>query len=156
MTIRHASAADVPQIVALLHRKRQQYQHYSPIFWRMADRPADAQEPYIRRLVENADVTALVNDDNGHITGALIATYIDAPPVYDPGGKVCMIDDYAVEPPGQWADVGVQLLETCREHAKAKGCALQLIVCGQKDVPKSTMLKSTGAEVASEWYVRAV
>jgi hypothetical protein len=58
MTIRNASTANAPQIVALLHRKRQQYQPYSPIFWRMADRPADAQEPPIRRLVDNVDVTA--------------------------------------------------------------------------------------------------
>lgn len=67
-----------------------------------------------------------------------------------------MIDDYVVDSPELWAEAGGLLLEACRNWAKARGCVLQLIVCGQKDIPKATMLTNQGAEVASEWYVQDI
>ncbi len=156
MPIRDAIEDDVPRITVLLQKRREAYQHYSPTFWNIADRAAERQEPFIRRLVGNADVLTIVHEDDGVVNGTLVANTMDAPPVYDPGGKVCMIDDYVVDQPELWEGVGTRLLEHCREWAKAQGCVLQIIVCAQKDTPKSTMLKGAGAEVASEWYVKAI
>ena len=156
MPIRPATEMDVPRIIALLQQRRETYQHYAPIFWRIAEGAAEKQEPFIRRLVGDADVLTIVHEGQGRIDGVLIATVITAPPVYDPGGKVCMIDDYVVESPELWREIGTRLLEHCCDWARAQGCVLQVIVCGQKDIPKAAMLKGMGAEVASEWYVRAV
>ncbi len=156
MPIRQATAADVPRILVLLQSRREAYQHYAPVFWKVAARALETQDPFIRGLVHNADVLTIVHETDDHVNGVLMATTMNAPPVYDPGGKVCMIDDYVVERPELWQEVGSQLLEHCRDWARTQGCVLQIIVCAQKDVPKSAMLKETGAEVASEWYVRAI
>jgi hypothetical protein len=45
-------------------------------------------------------------------TGFLIATLIPAPPVYDPGGRTCLIDDFVVIPAANWLTTGVELLRT--------------------------------------------
>lgn len=156
MSIRQATAADVPRILALLQQRRETYQRYSPIFWNIAERAVEKHDAFIRRLVHDEDVLTIVHEDHGRVDGVLLATTMDAPPVYDPGGKVCMIDDYVVESPELWRQVGTRLLEHCRDWARAQGCVLQIIVCAQKDVPKAAMLKGMGAEVASEWYVRDI
>ena len=154
MPIHEATEADIPAILSLLHVRRQEYQHYAPTFWKIAQRAVEKQEPFIRLLVGNTNVLSIVHENDDHVDGVLIATMIEAPPVYDPGGKVCMVDDYMVERPELWKTVGDRLLEHCRQWAKTQGCVLELIVCAQKDVSKSVMLRDTGAEVASEWYVR--
>ncbi|PON12587.1 hypothetical protein C2W62_38840 [Candidatus Entotheonella serta] len=154
MPIRPVTAADVPRILELLQQRRETYQHYAPVFWRIAERAVEKHDPFIRGLVDNADVLTIVHESNKRVDGVLIATLIDAPPVYDPGGKVCMIDDYVVESPELWREVGIRLLGHCHDWARAQGGVLQIIVCAQKDMPKAAMLKGMGAEVASEWYVR--
>ena len=156
MSVREATAADLPRILALLQQRREAYQHYSSTFWNIAERASEKQEPFIRKLVDSADTLTIVHESAQHVDGVLLATTMNAPPVYNPGGKVCMIDDYVVESPELWREVGTRLLEHCREWASVKGCVLQIIVCAQKDVPKSAMLKGMGAEVASEWYVREI
>ena len=96
MPIRHATADDVPRILALLQQRREAYQHFAPTFWNIADRAVEKHDPFIRRLVADGDVLTIVHEDYGRVDGVLIATTMDAPPVYDPGGKVCMIDDGSI------------------------------------------------------------
>ena len=112
--------------------------------------------PFFHKLVENDDIITIVSEEDGVVNGFLIGSIMDAPPVYDPGGKVCMIDDYMVGEPTLWESAGFSLLERCGELAKDRGCVLQIIVCGQRDLAKSRMLKNAHAEVTSEWYVRPV
>ncbi len=156
MPVRQATGADVPRILALLQQGREVYQTYAPTFWRIADRAMEKHEPFIRGLVDDANALIIVHEDHKHVDGVLIATTMHASPVYDPGGKVCMIDDYRVESPELWREVGTRLLGHCGDWARAQGCVLQIIVCGQKDAPKAAMLKGMGAEVTSEWYVREI
>jgi len=49
--------------------------------------------------VAHADVPAMAA---GQLTGFLIATLNLAPPVYDPGGLTCDIDDFVVTPAPKW------------------------------------------------------
>ena len=156
MAVRNATTEDVARMAELSRIKREEYEKYSPILWKMADRPNKAHALYLRKLVENEDAITLVSEDKGMVNGFLIGSLVDAPAVYNPGGKVCMIDDYVVGGPNLWSSVGISLLERCRTIAKAKGCVLQVIVCGQKDRAKLHMLKEANAEAASEWYVRPI
>lgn len=156
MAIRNATTEDVARIAELSRTKRAEYEKYSPIFWKTADSLDEARAEYLRTLVENDDAITLVSEDKGMVNGFLIGSLVDAPAVYDPGGKVCLIDDYVVDGPSLWSSVGLSLLEGCRAIAKVKGCVLQVIVCGQKDRAKSHMLKEANAEVASELYVRPI
>jgi hypothetical protein len=56
----------------------------------------------------------------------VIAFIGDAPPVYNPGGRPCQIDDFAAEP-GRWNSAGTQLLRAAIEQAKGRG-AIQAVV----------------------------
>ena len=156
MSIRPAITDDIPRMVELSRQKREQYQTYSPVFWRMADGGDEAQAGWFHKLVADKDVIALVHEQGGAVDGFVIGLCRDAPPVYDPGGKVCSVDDFCVERPDLWATVGQALLDECGRVARRRGCVLQVIVCGQKDLDKAHMLGDAGAEVASEWYVRPI
>lgn len=78
---------------------------------------------------------------------------VAAPPVYDPGGPTCLIDDFAVAVPEQWPTVGVDLLGALRRTARERGAAQVVVVCGHLDGPKRTALEHSGLSIASEWWV---
>ena len=87
------------------------------------------------------------------IQGFLIASVVNAPPVYAPGGPVCMIDDFAVNPRSEWQTIGAALLAEAQTRSQARGAVLSVVVCGHLDEPKRAMLHGLGFAVASEWYV---
>ena len=120
MAIRNATIEDVSRMAELSRIKRAEYEKYSPLLWKTADRPIEAHALYLRELVENEDTITLVSEDNDIVNGFLIGSLVDAPAVYDPGGKVCMVDDYVVGDPDLWSSVGISLLDLCRTIAKSK------------------------------------
>jgi hypothetical protein len=83
-------------MVELAAIKRVQYQEYSPVFWRPAMGACEAQRAFFDKLVAFPDAICLVHEADGVVQGFIIATVVSPPPVYDPGGKVCMIDDFVV------------------------------------------------------------
>jgi hypothetical protein len=94
------------------------------VFWRPAANAEDVYRPYLAELVGNDDVLTLVRDDDGTVAGFLIATFGDAPAVYDPGGLTCTIDDFVVAP-GRWPTTGAKLLlRTAISDAAARGSRL--------------------------------
>ena len=96
-TIRNAGAADVPRMVELSEKKRTEYEQQQPIFWRKARDSASAQKPYFEHLLTLDSTIVLVYECEGTIQGFVIASLHTAPPVYDPGGLTCNIDDFVVE-----------------------------------------------------------
>lgn len=153
MPIRPATEADVPSMIALADAKRSEYARYAPTFWRKAPDSAEKQAPYFASLLERAEVIVLVYEEASAISGFVIASITSAPPVYDPGGPVCVIDDFTVATPDDWPSVGAALLAAARREAQAQGANLAVVVCGQLDEPKRAMLRAAGFAVASEWYV---
>jgi hypothetical protein len=152
--IRAALVEDAPAIVDLSERKRREYQAYQPQFWRKATDSREKQLPFIERLIESDRVIALVHEGQGRIDGFVIASLMEAPPVYDPGGQTCMIDDFAVGDPGDWPRMGHALLAAARQAAEERGAVQTVVVCGHRDDPKRRMLAADGFSLASEWYVR--
>src|SRR5579862_4336076 len=104
-SIRPARAADVPAMVALSEQKRLQYQEYQPTFWRVAADAREKQTSFFERLVGSEHAIILVHEREGAVDGFVIATLVDAPPVYDPGGRTCMIDDFVVASE-EWTTTG--------------------------------------------------
>src|SRR5262250_1450527 len=94
--IRAASQADVAAMTGLAARRREQYARYQPVFWRPAAGARDKHHPYLASLVADTQVITLVSEEDSQLTGFLIATLVAAPPVYDPGGLTCLIDDFTV------------------------------------------------------------
>jgi GNAT superfamily N-acetyltransferase len=143
-------------MVDLSEQKRREYQAYQPRFWRKAADSREKQLPFFERLIENDRVIALVHELSGSIDGFVIASLMDAPPVYDPGGMTCLIDDFVVAAAGNWTTVGEALLAAANQEAKARGAVQTVVVCGHRDGPKRAMLAEGGFSIASEWYVREI
>ncbi len=152
-TIRPAVASDLETLLQLGEARRRQYAEYQPVFWRPATDAADKQRPHLAKLIEDDAVITLVADTGGTLAGFAVGTIIAAPPVYDPGGPTCVIDDFAVAFPEQWVSVGVDLLGALRRAALERGAAQVVVVCGHLDGPKRTALEHSGLSIASEWWV---
>ena len=148
-----ATLEDVPQIVALSEMKRVEYEAYAPTFWRKAADSDEKQAPYTAVQLERENAICLVSDADGSIDGFIVAHIVEAPPVYDPGSLVCMIDDFVVATPDLWNTVGQALLDEARRAVRVCGADLAVVVCGHMDEPKRDMLKAAGLCVASEWWV---
>jgi len=94
MSIRSATSDDLGAMLTLADQKHTEYAQYAPTFWRKAVDGSTKQRAFFLSVLTKPNVIALVNEDNGSINGFLIASIIDAPPVYDPGSRVCLIDDF--------------------------------------------------------------
>ncbi len=152
-TIREARPADVPTMVDLSERKRGEYAAFQPRFWRKAADSRERQEPFFANLIGQGRGIALVHEDNGVVDGFVIATIITSPPVYDPGGSTCLIDDFVVADAGRWASVGAGLLRAVRATARRRGAVQVVVICPHLDGPKRSLLLASGLSIAAEWYV---
>src|SRR6202050_4101767 len=140
MPVRKAALADVPRIVALCQRKRQQYEPYSPVLWHESSEAFNYQTRFFEGLLTNPSWICLVHESYQWVDAFLLAHIIAPPPVYDPGGKVCLIDDFAVEDPELWQTAGMALRNEAQRLAIKAGAAISITVCGQKDTAKRVFL----------------
>ncbi|HEY5987183.1 MAG TPA: hypothetical protein VIV12_12535 [Streptosporangiaceae bacterium] len=140
-------------MTALATVRREQYARYQSLFWRPAADAQDKHRPYLASLVASSEIITLVSEEAGQLTGFLIATLTQAPPVYDPGGLTCLIDDFVVVPAGKWRTTGAGLLRAGLAEAARRGALQAVVVTGHRDQPKRRVLRSCGLEVASEWWV---
>jgi hypothetical protein len=154
MHIRHALETDIPYMVAIAEAKRVEYEGYCPIFWRKAPDSSPKQERYLQSLLKSSDIIALVAQAGDGLAGFVIGALTTPPPVYNPGGPVCIVDDFAVAPAEEWRAVGGALLAVMTREAQARGAVLIVVVCAQRDQAKRALLQEAGCVVASEWHVR--
>jgi len=133
--------------------RREQYARYQPLYWRPATGVHDKHRAYLAGLVASDKVITLVSEDAGQVTGFLIATLTPAPPVYDPGGLTCQIDDFVVAPATKWPTTGAELLRAGLTEAGRRGAIQAVVVTGHLDQPKRQALRACGLEIASEWWV---
>lgn len=155
-SIREARSEDAAAMVELSERKRVEYQTYQPRFWRKAADSREKQLPFFERLIESDRVIALVHEASGQIDGFVMASLVEAPPVYEPGGLTCLIDDFVVHDGSDWTTTGKALLSAAARAAHARGAVQMVVVCGHQDEPKRHMLRDEDYSIASEWYVREI
>ena len=148
--VRKALTTDVPQMIALAAKKREEYEEFAPTFWHRSQDAAEKQTAFFHAQLTRANTLCLVCEHAGQLDGSLIAGITTAPPVYDPGSLVCIVDDYTVADPAQWATVGKQLLEEARRLARCQGADLTVVVCGHRDESKRRMLEAAGLYIASD------
>ena len=156
MKIREATVNDIPQMVFLSEEKRTIYETYQPVFWRKAGNSAEVQTKYFESLLVRDNHISIVCEEEQEFTGFLIGAVISAPPVYDPGGKSCMIDDFCISASAQWENEGNALLEVCKKKAALLGTVQLVIVCGREDEAKRAFLSDSNLTVASEWYTCSI
>lgn len=154
--IRPATLADIPALVTLIERKRVEQAQEQPIFWRKAEDSATKHAGYLHSLLQRDGVFALVHDTVEEIDGLIIGVQMTAPPVYDPGGPTCLIDDFTVVTRELWSTIGQALLVAAQAQARERGMVCMQVICGHYDAPKRAMLAAAGFPVVSEWWVQPV
>ena len=127
-------------MAALAAIRREQYPRYQPLFWRPAAGAPDKHRSYLGSLVARDEVITLVSEEAGQLTGFLFVTLNPAPPVYDPGGLTCDIDDFVVTPPARWPTTGVRLLRASLTQAGHRGAVQAVVVAAHLDQPKRQAL----------------
>lgn len=154
--VRLATLDDVSAMAALAEEKRVQYAQYQPIFWRVAEDAVLRHSPFIANQVERSDIITLVHEKlTGIITGFIIATRVPAPPVYDPGGPSCSVDDFCVQGGTDWETAGKQLFDATIDRVRrAWGATQVVVVSGHLDHHKRTFLAQQGLSIATEWHVK--
>jgi hypothetical protein len=151
-----ATHEDVDEVAALADARRREYERYEPAFWRPAEDALERHRTYLDGLVDADDHVFLVVRGAGRLSGFIVGRLVAAPPVYEPGGLTCLVDDFAVAGPELWGSVGLALLRALGEHAGRRGAVQAVVVTAQLDVAKRRALEAAGLTVASEWWVAAI
>jgi hypothetical protein len=151
--IRVAIQDDVAAMVRLAAKKRAAYEPHSKVFWKIAPGVEGKQRDFLTAQIEDDSTICLVHQSQDVVDGFLIAKVATAPPVYAPGGKACVIDDFAVEQPELWQSVGVALKQEAEKRAQAAGAVVVIVVCEHHDPPKREALLTSGSVLTSEWFV---
>jgi hypothetical protein len=153
VTIRTATTGDLEAILELADTRRREYAAYQPVFWRPAPDAVDRQRPHLRSLLDDETLITLVAVTGGGLAGYAVGRLVPAPPVYDPGGPTCLVDDYAVADAADWPTTGVDLLRAVWQAAEQRGAAQIVVVTAHLDEPKRAALETSGLTMASEWWV---
>ena len=154
LTVRSAELADVEPMVALSEAFRGLLERYSPRFWRKADDSRERQEAWFRVLLPLDRTIAVVAEVGSELRGFAIGQIQEAPPVYAPGGPVCLIDDFCLASDAEWTSVGARLLDEVERRARDRGAVLSIVVCPRRGAAKRSFLRGRGFEATAEWHVR--
>jgi GNAT superfamily N-acetyltransferase len=157
--IRRAELKDVPVMVELSEQRRIRYdKELAPryTYFRKAHDSREKQTPYLEGLLLRDDHLILVHERDGQLTGFIDGGLYSPPPVYDPGGRSCIVDDFVVATPEDWETVGASLLEEVITWARQQGAVHIATVCTPIDPLKRRMLSSSGLGTILEFFCRNI
>jgi hypothetical protein len=138
---REASPDDVAEVAALLDAKRQEYVHYSPLFWRPAVDASTKHQLFLQALIVQDGPITLVQPGRGGLDGMIFSLR---------RADDWLVDDFTVRAPELWMETGRRLLDEVRRRI---GDSPLTVVCGQRDEPKRAMLRHEGGRLRDEWWV---
>lgn len=153
LEIDRARLADLEQVLDIAAERRMDYAEYQPQFWRPAPDAVHRQREYVETLLEDDQALVVVARDGAGLRGFAIGRLVPAPPVYDPGGASCVVDDFAVASPGEWSTLGPLLLHALRSWGIGRGAVQLVVVTAHSDQTKRAVLSGDGLTIASEWWV---
>jgi hypothetical protein len=117
----------------------------------------DRQRAYFTSILDDDKTLVLTaTEDDADVRGFAVGRLVPAPPVYDPGGMSCVVDDFAVAEPEEWLTIGHLLLDALHRWAASRDAAQMIVVTAHLDEPKRAALQSHGLTLASEWWVGSV
>jgi hypothetical protein len=152
--IRVAEEADAAEMAALSNSFRDLLESYSPVFWRKKEGIIPTHTTYMKGLINNPNQITLVYEQDGKIEGFITGLITQAPPVYDPGGPVCLVDDFVVRDARDWSTVGKELIQTCENSARFRNAVVVIVVSPIKCMEQREMLRDHGVEPVSEWRIK--
>jgi ribosomal protein S18 acetylase RimI-like enzyme len=145
-----AIKSDIDWMVELSHQKRLVYSKEQPNFWKIAKISDEIQKKYFEKELKNDDVIALIYEEK---QGFIIGKLVTPPEVYD-AGLTLMIDDFCIKSGDLWMTIGKELLDECQKRAKNMGAKQILVVCGNHDMQKFSLLETMNMNIASRWYTK--
>jgi hypothetical protein len=148
--VRTATRADVAAMVAIAAARRERLEEYQPHFWRRHPGADRAQAAFFEQLLEDDDTHVLVAADERTVAGFVIARLEPAPPVYDPGGPACTIDDFGADN----VTTAHDLLVGVRRWAANRGASQLVVIAAHGDEATRALLEDEGLTLASEWWVQ--
>jgi hypothetical protein len=149
LTIRPAAASDVPRLLEIREKKFEQYETFSPVFWKKAPIPREEFGPFITSQVESETNIALIAEQDGVMRGYIIAQCRNPAQ----GG----VDDYAVAAPEtDWPIAGVALLAEAGRLAQIRNVSTLTVVTGHADLPKRAAIESLGYVLQRNWMVKSL
>ncbi len=151
MIVRNAHPEDVSACVELVEARRRRYETFEPRFWKKAANSKDSSKSWFSHLFSDSGTVSIVAAKDPHILGFLIGCEIQVPPVYEPGGRTVLVDDFCVAE-GQWADVGASLLAAAKQEFHERGFVQLVVVGARLDLEKSAFLETTDLSLASTWW----
>jgi DNA-binding transcriptional LysR family regulator len=152
--VRGARQDDVAAMVELSERQRQiDEARFGLRFYRKAADSHEKRTSFFASLLTREQVIVLVHERDGAIDGFAIGMVVDAPPVYDPGGLTCLVDDFVVLPAEEWATTGPAIPQEVNRLARERGAVQTVVVCRRLDEAKRAALTGQGLTLVSEWYV---
>ena len=157
LRVKRAEVEDLEGLLRIAEARRKTHADYQPRFWRPASDAVERQRSYFSSLLEDREAILLTATGEGvDVRGFAIGRLAPAPPVYDPGGVSCVVDDFAVAEPEEWPTIGPLLLDALRGWAAGRGAAQIIVVTAHLDEPKRAALRSRDLTLASEWWVGPV
>jgi len=148
--IRPATRGDVAAMVALAAARRERLERYQPQFWRRRAGAERVQAAFFEHLLGQDDTYILVAAHPDGLVGFVIARLEQAPPVYDPGGPSCAIDDFGADN----VTTARELLVGVRRWAAKRGATQLVVIAAHGDRATRTVLEDEGMTLASEWWVQ--
>jgi hypothetical protein len=148
--VRPATRGDVAAMVAIAATRRERLEGYQPQFWRRRPEAEKVQAALFEHLLENDDTYTLVATVTDTLAGFVIARLEPAPPVYDPGGPACTIDDFGADN----VTTARELLVGVRRWATKRGATQLVVIAAHGDQTTRALLEDEGLTLASEWWVQ--
>lgn len=150
--IREAVPDDIAAMVALSDRDRTRRERVDPEFFRKNPAGIEFQAYFFKNQLQSDRIIAVVDEDAGELRGFVIATIMQAPPVYDTGGLTVLVDDFTVADETEWNTIGLALLEHVKTEGKLRGAVGVVTICARGDDFKHRWLQEIGTRVVSEWH----
>ena len=154
MPVRIATEDDLPAMVSLIEAHRVQLKEWQPRFWNPAPGAAEMSKQWFGHLISQTRNLGLVHESDGTIDGFLIATIVPAPPVYDPGGLTCLIDDFAVASDDLWPSVGEALVQYASGWSKENGASQTVIITPMAHNEKMAFVENRRMTPSASWWVQ--
>src|SRR5262245_61891495 len=133
VTIRAATAGDVQAMAQMIAEKRRQLELFEPVMWRPSDQAGQMTVSFFTHQVVQPNAIARVAEDGGRFAGFVIGGLQEAPPVFAPGGKTVIIDDFAVGDGAGADDVASALLDAVMSEARARGAVQIIAIAAARD-----------------------
>jgi hypothetical protein len=151
--IQIASPENIGDMVRASSAFRSELAEFQPQMWRKASDADERQREFFAFAISREQNISLIAADETGFLGFLIASLIPAPPVYEPGGLTCLVDDFAVASPSDWPRVGRALISQLNATARDKGAVQTVVICPHLSAGKRELLERSGYSLASEWWV---